>query len=182
MKRLLLFCLFVVTACAAEPFTITDEFVAYVQQGANPQAFGLAQDGRFYPYSTPLGRRIAWRQAVTDKQWFATGLAKADAEKLLRAELDHALIAARQVVERQQPANRFDELPLTSQELLVDFVHSEGATNVAPALVAAVLAGDWPRLIHQHLYVRWQGPSPDNARNKAFADRWIYSHKLEGGT
>jgi len=180
MKRLLLHCLLVITVRAAEPFAITDEFVAYVRQGANPQAFGLAKNGRFYPYSTPLGRRIAWRQAVADKQWFATGLAKAEAENLLRAELDRALAATRQLVAQQNPAKKFDELSRTAQELLVDFVHSEGATNVAPALVAAVLAGDWPRLIHQHLYVRWQGPSPDNARNKAFADRWVYSHKLEG--
>jgi len=181
MKRWLSFCLLVITAHAAEPFAITDEFVAYVQQGANPQEFGLAQDGRFYPYSTAQGRRIAWRQPVADKAWFATGWSKADAARQLRADLERALAGARHLVAQQNPAKKFDELPRTAQELLVDFVHSEGAMNVAPALVAAVLAGDWPRLIKQHLYVRWQGPSPDNARNKAFADRWIYSHKLDGG-
>ena len=178
MKWLLICCLLACVAHAAEPFAITDEFVAYIQQGANPQEYGLAKDGRFHPYSTAQGRRIAWRQAVGDKAWFATGLAKPDAEKLLRADLHRTLAEARLLVARLQPARPFDALPRESQEMLVDFVHSEGATNIAPAFITAVLAGDWPRLIGQHLYVRWQGPSPDNTRNKAFADRWIYSRKL----
>ena len=178
MKRLFVVALLAASCCAAEPFAITDEFVAYVQQGANPLAFGLGKDGRFKPYSTALGRRIGWRQPVADKQWFAKGLAKADAEKLLRADLDRALAEARKLVEQQKPAQKFDRLPRAAQEILVDFVHSKGATNVPPAFTAAVLAGDWPKLIKQHLYVRWLGPSPDNFRNKAFADRWIYSEKF----
>ncbi len=178
MKRLLCIALLAATCAGAEPFAITDEFVAYIQQGANPLAFGLAKDGRFYPYSTAQGRRIAWRQAVSDKTWFASGLAKADAEKLLRADLDRALVAARALTAQQKPAKNFDALPRAAQELLVDFVHTEGATNVPPAFTAAVLAGDWQNLIRRQLYVRWQGPSPDNFRNKAFADRWIYSEKL----
>ena len=178
MKHLLLCCLFALAAHAAEPFAITDEFVAYIQQGANPKEFGLAKDGRFQPYSTAQGRRIAWRQVVGDKAWFVTGLAKPDAEKLLRAGLHRALAEARALVAQQKLAKNFDALPHVAQEMLVDFVHSEGATNIAPAFVTAVLAGDWTRVIKQHLYIRWQGPSPDNARNKAFADRWIYSRKL----
>ncbi|MCX7008595.1 MAG: hypothetical protein NTY53_15310 [Kiritimatiellaeota bacterium] len=174
MKRLFVAALLAASCCAAEPFAITDEFVAYIQQGANPLAFGLGKDGRFKPYSTSVGRRIGWRQPVADKQWFAKGLAKADAEKLLHADLDRALVEARKLVAEQ----KFDALPRAAQEMLVDFVHSEGATNVSPAFTAAVLAGDWPKLIKQHLYVRWLGPSPDNFRNKAFADRWIYSEKL----
>ncbi len=178
MKKLLLMVLLTIGCAAAEPFTITDEFVAYIQQGANPLAFGLGKDGRFKPYSTALGRRIAWRQPVGDKQWFAAGLTKADAEKLLRAELALALAEARKLVGQQQPAKKFDELPRVAQEMLVDFVHSEGTANVPPAFLAAVLAGDWEKLIRKNLHVRWLGPSPDNFRNKAFADRWIYSGKL----
>jgi hypothetical protein len=178
MKWLLCIALCAVRCCAAEPFAITDEFAAYIQQGANPLAFGLGKDGRFKPYSTAVGRRIGWRQPVADKAWFTTGLAKADAEKLLRAELDRALADTRKLVEQQKPAQKFDTLPRTAQEMLLDFVHSEGAPNVPPAFIAAVLTGDWPKLIKQHLYVRWLGPSPDNFRNKAFADRWIYSEKL----
>ena len=150
MKRACLFLGLLLLACAAqaaEPFTITDEFVAYIQQGANPQGFGLAKDGRFYPYSTSLGRRIAWRQAVADKAWFAAGWPKADAVQQLRTDLDRALAEARQLVARQQPARSFDALPRAAQEMLVDFIHSEGATNIAPAFVTAVLAGDRPRLI-----------------------------------
>ena len=178
MKWLLVISLLAASCCAAEPFVITAEFVAYVQQGANPLAFGISKDGRFKPYSTALGRRIGWRQPVSDKAWFAAGLAKADAEKLLRADLARALTEARALVAQQKPAKKLDELPRAAQEMLVDFVHSEGATNVPPAFTAAVLAGDWQKLIKQNLHVRWLGPSPDNFRNKAFADRWIYSEKL----
>ena len=162
---------------AAERFAITDEFVAYVKVAANPKELGL-RDGRFYPYSTPLGRRIAWRQRVTDKAWFTEGLAQSEAERLLRADLERALADARQLAAARRPPVSFDGLPAASQEMLVDFVHSEGPENVPAALIAAVVAGDWRTLIERHLYVRWQGPSPDMSRNKAFADRWIYSEKL----
>ncbi len=169
--------LFAADLPAAERFTITDEFIAYVKVAANPKELGL-QDGRFYPYSTPLGRRIAWRQRVTDKAWFTEGLAQSDAERLLHADLERALVNARQLVAARRPPVSFDGLPAAAQEMLVDFVYSEGPENVSPALITAVVASDWQTLIERHLYVRWQGASPDMARNKAFADRWIYSEKL----
>ena len=41
-----------------------------------------------------------------------------------------------------------------------------------PAVAAAVLAADRPRLVRDHLYVRYNGPAPDHARNRASAARW----------
>ena len=32
--------------------------------------------------------------------------------------------------------------------------------------------GDWPRILREHLYVRYAGAARDHARNKAFAERW----------
>jgi hypothetical protein len=40
------------------------------------------------------------------------------------------------------------------------------------AVFAAVLAGDWTRVVGGHLYVRYAGHAPDHPRNKAFAQRW----------
>ncbi|MBL7041852.1 MAG: hypothetical protein ISR77_24670, partial [Pirellulaceae bacterium] len=70
------------------------------------------------------------------------------------------------------PAVEAARLNQRQRETLLDFALSEGAANIPPALLAALLAGDWPRLAHDHLYIRYNGPAPDHARNKAFAARW----------
>src|SRR5205823_9538382 len=57
---------------------LSDDFLAYLQRAANAHNFGLRADGRFYPYSTPQGRRIAWRQPVWDKSLFARGCTRAE--------------------------------------------------------------------------------------------------------
>ena len=62
---------------------VSDDFVKYLQRAANPHDFGLRSDDRFYPYSTPQGRRIAWRQPVWDKALFARGCTPQEAEQQL---------------------------------------------------------------------------------------------------
>jgi hypothetical protein len=72
------------TETGETPVPLNDELVAYIQRAANGDNFGLRADGRFYPYSTPQGRRIGWRQPVWDKALFATGCTRAEAEQRLR--------------------------------------------------------------------------------------------------
>lgn len=154
-----------------------DEFVAYMQTAANPKGIGFTDDGRCRPYATPLGRRIGWRQPVVDKGWYVDGWSKIEAERALRNDLQQAAAAARTFCAERTPQS-FDDLPREKQEMLVDFFYAEPTDEVRIELIDAVLSGDWKRLIDECLYVRYYGPSPDQPRNKAFADRWIYSEKL----
>jgi hypothetical protein len=57
-------------------------------------------------------------------------------------------------------------------------MHAELVNDAYRLALTPDLAGDWQKIIKNNLHVRWLGPSPDNFRNKAFADRWIYSEKL----
>lgn len=151
---------------------VTDDFIAYLQRAANGDNFGLRADGRFYPYSTPQGRRIAWRQIVWDKSLFANGCMRAAAERELRASLSRTLLGLERALAERRPAVDFAKLDRRQQETLLDFAHTEGAAALRPEFVAAVLAADWPRLIGGHLHIRYAGHAPDHPRNKAFAERW----------
>ncbi len=167
---------FIVPATAPLPappadFHVTDDFIAYLKTAANPQQLGL-RNGRYYSYSTPQGRRIAWRLAVWDKALFSDGCTPADAESQLRAALAKAEAELKRLLSEHEPAVEAARLNQRQRETLLDFALSEGAANIPPALLAALLAGDWPRLAHDHLYIRYNGPAPDHARNKAFAARW----------
>jgi len=164
LLMLMLLCLFSLAA-SAETATITDDFVAYIQRAANGDNFGLRADGRFYPYSTPQGRRIAWRQPVWDKALFANGCTRAEAEQHLRAGLQRALTELQAKID-------ITKLDRRQQETLLDFAYTEGVGNLKTEFVSAVLARDWDRIVNQHLYVRYAGHAPDHARNKAFAGRW----------
>ncbi len=143
--------------------TMSDDFVAYIQRAANGDNFGLRADGRFYPYSTPQGQRIGWRQPVWDKALFAKGCTKAEAEQRLRADLERTLSALRE----SHPG-----LDQRQEETLLDFAYTEGIGNLKPEFVAAVLVRDWERIVKEHLHVRYAGHAPDHSRNKAFAARW----------
>ncbi len=148
------------------------DFVKYIQQAANGHQFGLRTDGRFYPYSTPLGRRIGARQLVWDPALFGGGCTGEDAEQHLRADLSHTRIALIATLATRQPSVEYSRLDPRQQETLLDFAHSEGVAGLRADVVAAVLASDWKRLSGEHLYVRYDGHAPDHARNKAFAQRW----------
>lgn len=148
---------------------LSDEFVGYLKQAANRDNYGLRQ-GRYYPYSTPQGRRIGWRQPIWSDELFAKGCSPAEAETQLRAEL--AQVQAKLVHElgTRQPAVDFAMLDQRQRETLLDLAFTEGA--LSPALIEVVLARDWGRMEREHLYVRYAGHAPDHVRNKAFATRW----------
>jgi hypothetical protein len=161
------------TVAERDPTVLTADFVKYLQQAANPYEFGLRSDGRFYPYSTPQGRRIAWGQPVWDKRLFADGCTPQEAERRLRADLSRTLVHLKTALAARQPAVEFSQLDVRQQQTLLDFAHTAGVAGLRPELVSAVLEGDWQRLIHEHLYVRYAGHAPDHVRNKAFAARWM---------
>jgi len=160
------------------PLDVSAEFLEYLQTAANPKRYGLRDDGRFYPYSTPQGRRIAWRQAVWNKDLYAHGCTREAAEHQLRADLARARSDLAAALAQRTPPVNLDRLTLPQQEILLDLALSEGAANLRAELLAVVLAGDGDTMAQQHLYVRYAGPAPDHPRNKAFAERWLYSGRL----
>ncbi len=155
----------------AEEFRVDADLFEYFKTAANPKNLGL-RNGRFFPYSTPLGRRIAWGLPVWDKALFEKGCTPAEAEARLRAELALSGADLKRVLAARQPAVVFEKLDRRQHETLLDFALTGGAARISGALLDAVLAGDWSRMVRDHLYVRYAGPAPDHARNKAFAQRW----------
>ena len=151
---------------------LREEFIAYIEQAANGQNFGRRSDGRFYPYSTPQGRRIAWRQPVWDKTLHAKGCTGAEAEQHLRADLARTQAELIAALAARRPSVNFTSLDQRQQETLLDLGYTQGVANLSPELWETVLSGDWTRLIRDHLYVRYAGHAPDHVRNKAFAQRW----------
>jgi hypothetical protein len=177
-------CLLAASALRAEPFTLTDDFLAYLKTANNPHQFGLKPDGRFYPYSTARGRRIGYDRPVLDKGLYQRGCTQAEAKAQLRADAAQAVTELTRHLAQAQPAPAFDALSRKIQEMLVDFALSEGATNIPPAFCEAVIKEDWNRLFNDFLYIRWVEKGwPDTARNKAFADRWLDTKaRLRPGT
>jgi hypothetical protein len=153
-------------------FRCDDAFVAYLQRAANGNDFGRRSDERYYPYSTPQGRRIAWRQPVWDKALFTHGCTAEDAEQHLRAELSRVSAELRSVLAARAVAVNLATLDQRQQETLIDLAFTEGVTGLRAGLIDAVLARDWTRMTDELLYVRYAGHVPDHARNKAFAQRW----------
>ena len=156
---------------AAPPLRVSGNQVAVVVP-ANGNNFGLHADGRFYPYSTPQGRRIAWRQAVCDGTLFAKGCTREEAGQRLRVELGRTLGEFETALAARDASVNFATLDGRQQETLLDFASSEGIAGLRAEFVSAVLAGDWSRVVSEHLYVRYAGHAPDHPRNKAFAQSW----------
>lgn len=159
------------------PIALEADFLAYLKTAANRDRFGL-RNGRFYPYSTPLGRRIGFRQLVWDQSLFADGCTPEKANEQLKVDLADAADELRKVLAARTPALQFDELSPMQREILLDFANSEGAAHLRPEFVTAVLATDWSALMHKHLYVRYAGPAPDHTRNRAFVERWSDSDRF----
>jgi len=159
---------------ASDPFAITDDFVAYLKQETNPHDFGLRPDGRFYPYSTPRGRRIGYYFTVWDKALYAQGCTKQEAEDRLRGQAQEALASLIRYIAKTYPDHPFATLSPKSQQMLADYALSEGPENISPAFYDAVIRQDWDRLFDTFIYLRWVEKGwPDNPRNKAFIDRWM---------
>jgi len=148
---------------------LDEEFVAYLKQAANPDNYGL-RDGRFYPYSTPQGRRIAYRRTVWDKALYAQGCTPEEADQRLREDLGRTQASLARQLSAQNPPVDFTTLDHRQRETLLDLAYTEG--TLKPELLQAVLNRDWDGMSKDHLYVRYGGHAPDHVRNKAFATRW----------
>lgn len=157
---------------ATKQAAVSDDFLAYLCRAANPSKLGRRADGRYYPYSTPQGRRIAWRLPVWDKRLYHDGCTADEATQQLRATLGEIQEELRSTLARRTPPVAFAELDRRQQETLLDLALSESTSRLNPDFLAAVLARDWQRMIRSHLYVRYAGHAPDHSRNKAFAERW----------
>lgn len=158
----------------AGPSVITDDFVQYMKRVTNPHEFGLRAD-RFYPYSTPFGRRIGYRQAVTDKAWHRAGWAKQDAEQRLRDDLRVTEVQLRTCLAKEHPRHPYDKLSTKAREVLLDRAYTDGAANLPDDFRRAVLEEDWTTLVEQGLYLRSRESWPDILANNAFAARWVYA-------
>ncbi|MCX6966311.1 MAG: hypothetical protein NTZ46_00780 [Verrucomicrobia bacterium] len=161
-----------VSAAAKTTAVLSDDFIAYLKRAANGNDFGRRTDGRYYPYSTPQGRRIGWRQAVWDKALHASGCTPEEAERHLRADLNRIWAELEVKLAARKPAVKFAQLDRRQQETLLDLASSEGVDGMRPELLSFVLARDWKHMVDAHLYVRYAGCAPDHPRNKAFAQRW----------
>lgn len=150
---------------AAEPF------IDYLQRAANPDNLGLRADGRFYPYASPAGRRIGYRQVVPDKALYRTGWTQEEARQALARQVAEVETEWRQRLSSEFERN-FDELPAESREILVDFGVSEGVEKVKAELIRATLVLDWNRILDPSIYVRYESSWPLSERNKPFYERW----------
>ncbi len=148
---------------------LSDEFVAYIQKAANPDNYGLRK-GRYYPYSTPQGRRIGWKQAVWTKDLYANGCTPQEAEQHLRSDLARAQDYVIKLLAARSPAVEYSKLDRRQQETLLDLAYTEG--KLSPEIVETVVAGNWDRFVSEVLYARYGGHAPDHVRNKAFFVRW----------
>lgn len=164
-------CLLFLSASVFSSPAEDEAFLVYLQRAANPDNLGLRADGRFYPYSAPVGRRIGYRQLVTDKKLFRDGWSKKEAEAAFARQVSEVEAGWRQRLQSEF-GRSFDELTVPSQEILVDFGVSEGVGNVKPEFVKAAMDLDWKRILDPALYARYETAWPHTERNKAFYDRW----------
>ena len=147
------------------------DFFAYMKSASNPSMIGFRSNGRCYPYSTPLGRRIGYKQGVTDKKLYSEGWLVADAEQALRAELEHVTAALRKRLQAELKCE-FDQLPREAREILTDFGYTEGVEKLKSEFIQLVVKLDWKRILKPEHYVRYEADWPDSVRNKAFYGRW----------
>ena len=174
-KLLLVGILLAATSCrAADTFEVTDDFLAYMKQVINPHNFGLKDDGRFYPYTSPRGWLIGYEKPVIDKTLFKKGQSKDEAESILRKDIEQAAAELRAYMAKNYPAKPLGTLSRKSREMLVDHATTQGAANITPAFYEAVINENWESLFKNFTYVRWVEPSwTDVPKNKAFIDRWM---------
>jgi hypothetical protein len=151
---------------------LSNDFVEYIQHAANENNFGKHPDGRWYPYSTPQGRRIATRQLIWDKTLYEKGCTEEEARQRLCADLTRVQAKLKAMLNERKSAVNFASLDQRQRETLLDLGYTEGVSNLTPEFIDAVLSGDWDRMANDCLYVRYAGHAPDHARNRAFAKRW----------
>jgi hypothetical protein len=179
--NLILFCSCASNQPSKNKFVVTDEFVDYIKSRTNPYEWGLHDDGRFYPYSPPGGRMIGYRQVVTDEKYYSQGWPKEEAEKQLRKDLEKNVEQLRSHLNKKYPKHPFDTLSNKSQQILLDFAHSEGVENLEAEFFQTVIDQDWQKFYDSDMYLRWKEKSwPDIIVNRAFANRWISPETRKG--
>jgi hypothetical protein len=149
---------------------ISAEFIEYIKAAANPTKHGQGKDGRFYPYSTPQGYRIGYRQAVPDKALHMRGWSAEEADAALVQQLQSVKSELRQRL--QQNGKNLDLIQPASREILLDYGFTEGVTKLKPEWIQAVTQLEWERILNPDFYVRYDADWPDSVRNKAFFERW----------
>ena len=149
---------------------VSAEFIEYIKAAANPAKHGQGKDGRFYPYSTPQGYRIGYRQAVPDKALHMRGWSAEEADAALIQQLKSVESELRQQLQRE--GKNLDQMQPACREILLDYGFTEGASKLKPEWIQAVTQLDWGRILNPDFYARYESDWPDSVRNKAFFERW----------
>jgi len=173
------------SAVLAAEFTLTDDFVRHLIEGRNAYTevaarkvtvmnLGLRADGRFYPYSTPAGRRIGYELPLESVYDHTRGITRAEADARLRAA---ALGVATQLstwIPQHFSGRTFAQLDAAGQEMLVDYALSESVENLPPGFVEVIYQPDRiARLGADGLHLRWWGGMMQILKNRAFGYRWL---------
>lgn len=159
----------VMIAWGDDPPFPSDEFFSYLMKASNPDAHGMRID-RYYPYPSPMGFRIAFRQPVSSEVFFRDGWPVVEAEAAFRMQINTTVDGLRERLRSEE--YDFDRLPLEAQELLVDFAVFDGVNSLTSEHITAIAALDWKRILEPEFYARRIADWPDSDRNKAFYERW----------
>lgn len=169
----------------ATEFSLTDDFVRHLIEGRNAYAdvaarkvtvmnLGLRADGKFYPYSTPVGRRIGYELPLESVYDYTRGITRAEAEARLRAAAVAVAVQLSTWIPQHHAGRTFEQLDAAGQEMLVDYALSEGVANLPPAYVDAIYQPDRiARLGADGLHLRWWGGLMQVLKNRAFGYRWL---------
>ncbi len=153
---------------------ISDDFLDYMKLIMNRCEFGLDKSqGKFYPYSSRYGRRVAYENKVSDKSIFANGIDKKEATRRLRKNLEDIIKPLSEYLNLTYGVKSFDSLSVTQRELLIDWSYSVGMETMPKSFLETVLKSDWKTLVDNMLYVRQLEGWPDTYMNKIFGFRWI---------
>lgn len=151
-----------------EPFP-SDAMVDYLMSAANGNGHGL-RDERYFPYPSPEGFRIAFRQPVEREEWFRDGWTVGEAKAAFREHLASVVAELRKRL--ASDGIDFDTLPLEARELLLDFSVFDGVAALSTVQIRVVATLDWNRILRPEFYARHIADWPDSDRNKAFYERW----------
>jgi hypothetical protein len=175
MRALAISCLHLALCAFLPPVQAQDEpfpsgaFASYLMKAANPGAHGLRND-RYFPYPSPEGFRIAYRQPVLRNEFFRDGWPVSEAQQAFREQLEATI----QKLRSRLAGNSmdFDALPLDARELLVDLSVFDGVESLSDEQIRVIVALQWDRILTPEFYARHIADWPDSDRNKAFYERW----------
>jgi len=164
------FCAVPAFAQGPNELPVSAGFIEYIKAAANPDKHGQGKDGRFYPYPTPQGHLIGYRQTVPDKALYMRGWSAAEADAALIQQLQSVESELRQRLQRD--GKNLDQIQPACREILLDYGFTEGVAKLKPEWIQAVTQLDWGRILNPDFYARYDADWPDSVRNKAFFKRW----------